>query len=368
MLQHKLQKLISAASCSCRLSLRSLAACNTQPLYAKDQTLNTVDVAVSERTDGTKHAHFIGLRRCKSSWACPVCANQVANEYANKVTKIIEHWREHGYKAFMVTFIIPHYRYQSAALVLDNLYTSLRKFNKNTNAYRKRLGILGTIRACECKYNPFNGWHFHAHVLFFVPEEHAKFFTSEQNQSKLEAHWQTVVKPLRLHPQSNVYTKHSLWISPEEITNGKYLAKELVKTRSSHKTKAKSPTLDVFELLESDNPIENDLFLEFAQAVHGHTRLKIGRNLLKGVDLGDLKKKDAGETDITSTVVVASFSFTSWNELMERELEDDEAHRVNILRAAELLGFSGVFIYCTDHGLPLPHEPTHQFISYEKAL
>lgn len=364
-LQMKLQKIIDAAPYSCRLKLKSLRGCGRYPLYANKLT-HAIDVAVSETNTGRRHAHFIGLGKCKSVWACPVCSAQIINDYRIKITDIINHWRERGYKAHMVTVTIPHYRQQPAETVLNNLYKGLRKFAQSLSGYRKRRGIIGTIRAAECKYSQFNGWHFHAHILFFVPADFSATFTSQDNADFMEQHWEKSIADLYEHEVNRRYTKHSLWISKKEIINGDYIAKELAKTHSSNRAKKRACTIDPFELLESDDPRHHELFLEYAQAVHGHTRIKLGPKLIKGVQFTDLKKKAAEKAGVTSTAVVASFSYESWNEIVAQET-DNEAHRLEILTAAEQSGFDGVFEYCNLHNLPLPHEPTYQYKSFFEA-
>lgn len=356
-LLNKLQRLISESNYTRRLRLKSLKICNTYPIFDGSASGIHIELKIDQQT-GERKANFLGLGQCQNVWACPVCAPRKIQEYRLKITKVIEHWREKGYTAAMVTLTIPHYCQQSATEVMTNLKESYKVFSRNyINRWRRDHNAPGTISAYECKYSKHNGWHFHLHLVIVMPKEEFPRF------KKIEAHWREqwnkITKPLEIYPtRTDIHC--GLFFSKNEIKNGDYIAKELAKPRGSNK-KNKFNTIDVFELLESDNPEENERFLEFCDAVRGRNRITIGTKLSRGLDFSEIKKKHAAqqEENIT-TAVVATFTYNAWFEIIRAE-SGEFPHRMNILHAAEIAELAGVLLYCKEHKLPLPHEPTISF-------
>lgn len=363
----KLQRLIDKLPYDRRLLLRNLHICNQYPIYNNSNGSSKHDVMIElmERADGDQKARYLGLGMCKSAWACPRCAPLRIEEYRQRITAIIDHWRERGYAAYMVTFTIPHYIDQTATEVFDNLRNTYKTFVLNHIAHwKKASGWIGTIDTNEVKYSRYYGWHFHKHVLFFVPESYGDTFTSAEFEQNWRAKWHNLCTPLLRHTEGSARNV-GLYISKTRILNGDYIAKEMAKTCSSRSTKKRKHSADVFDLLVSDDPRDNDLYLEFCEAIHRRSRIHIGRKLSKGVAF-DIKKNTPNENPIISTAVVATFTFDEWRSIIRDERETGIEHRVNILQAAIEDYFNGVFFYCHQHALPFPHSPTG-YVTYVYA-
>lgn len=143
---------------------------------------------------GDHGAHFSGLERCGSIWACPVCSAIIRAARAREIALALERAHERGHGVAFVTLTLRHTAADSLALNLDHLLEAWRRL-QSWQAWRKlskRLRHLGTIRAVEITVGS-NGWHPHAHLALIFERplsevERASF------EGELAAIWQRAVE------------------------------------------------------------------------------------------------------------------------------------------------------------------------------
>jgi len=128
-----------------------------------------VALGVGVHGTGETGAHYSGVERCGSIWACPVCAAVIRRGRSEEVQEAVNRWEVEGGWLLFVTLTLRHKRGDPLALTLN---ASLEAFRRLTaggrwQAARVEYGIVGQVRASEVTYGQ-NGWHPHVHALFFV--------------------------------------------------------------------------------------------------------------------------------------------------------------------------------------------------------
>lgn len=349
--QYRLQKLLVHENGFRRIQLRGLSTCNRIPIQAADG----VGIGVATLKSGEQRGTFIGLQKCNNPWACPVCSAIAVNRKRAQLTSIITNLRAQGYVAIMVTFTIPHSRRQTAKAVYDRL-RAVEKLAKNKISYyiksRKFVdGRLWTFQSTECKYSRHTGWHFHLHKLFFIKASEADRFMTDETEAALATKWLTA--QFQQGEYTDWYCKIGysapVFISRHLIENGDYLVKEMCK-----RDNGSDQSVDPLTLLDSDDPADIDLFFEYAEATARTRKFSQAKGLLQFCDDEEtLKKNQAESSGIIETAVVASFTYSDWNEILQRENDEDGCHRLAILQAAPL-GYEAICICCRARGLPEP--------------
>lgn len=123
-------------------------------------------------------AHYSGLERCSSIWACPVCAAVVRAERAREIEKAVTAHHEAGGSALFVTLTIRHGREDPLAQSLDAVLKSWQKIlgsrawrgGKRETGMRERFGVTGYIRSTEVTHGD-NGWHPHIHAVILLEND-----------------------------------------------------------------------------------------------------------------------------------------------------------------------------------------------------
>src|SRR5699024_7689860 len=123
-------------------------------------------------------AHFSGLERCGSVWACPVCAAVIRAGRADEIGRAWDKHVEEGGSGLFVTLTLRHRKADGLASTLDVLLNAWRRVqtwaawrgSATSTGWKKRLGIRGIIRATEVTHGA-NGWHPHSHLLILTDGE-----------------------------------------------------------------------------------------------------------------------------------------------------------------------------------------------------
>jgi len=114
-------------------------------------------------------AHYAGLTTCGSIWACPVCSGKIRNTRATEISGATAAWDRAGNGVYMITFTAPHDMGMKLRPLISAIADGFRTVisGRAWITLRKRLGIVGTIRAMEVTYGE-HGWHPHLHVLVYI--------------------------------------------------------------------------------------------------------------------------------------------------------------------------------------------------------
>lgn len=118
---------------------------------------------------GDTGASWHGLISCGSVWHCPVCAAKIAGQRREEVRQAIDRAQAAGLAIYMVTFTMPHHRFNDCAELVDAVANSFRKVQAGAPWQRakERAGFEGAIRSLELTHGD-NGWHPHLHCLFMI--------------------------------------------------------------------------------------------------------------------------------------------------------------------------------------------------------
>jgi hypothetical protein len=106
-------------------------------------------------------------------WACPVCAARITEKRAEELRAALAKNTELGGSAGFATFTVSHKHEDSLQTVLEGFLASFRYLTSKPSykRLRARWGVRGSVRVLEVTYGR-NGWHVHAHVLFFFEGKH----------------------------------------------------------------------------------------------------------------------------------------------------------------------------------------------------
>lgn len=311
---------------------------------------NAYDVRVS-CSEG--HSHFKGLQACRNLWHCPVCTPRMMKWHALKIGKVLDQMKEHGFKALMATFTIPHYKVDSAKEVLDALLLTLKKFyNGGTWANRHdEWGITAKIEVRECTYGE-NGFHFHAHAIYFVPSD--KWYDMLDIESVLKRRWYDCFERTDLAKKHNangwnwtfgqekntkvgVHFSRNADGSLRETNAGTYIAQMQANelTMAAAKRTHRETSRNLFELLTTDDPADLAAFTEYAMATHQKQRLLYSRVLWKycTIDKDELWR-EMGMLVEKKTATEVSFGLFNWYKVIEYEINYRTPVRFIILELA----------------------------------
>ncbi len=115
-------------------------------------------------------ASYGDLMRCGNVWCCPVCAAKVSEKRRGELETGITNHRAAGGVVLLVSFTVAHGIGDDLPLLLQR-FTAAERSMKRSGGYvrlRGRVGLVGTVRAFEVTYGRANGFHPHAHALYFV--------------------------------------------------------------------------------------------------------------------------------------------------------------------------------------------------------
>lgn len=153
--------------------------CNKTPLLGGKKAAS---VPVYRNIEHKGSAHFSGLLKCGSVWACNICAEKISSGRTEELQTAFSEWHDLApgkNSHVMVTFTFPHKKNND----LRSLYDFMRD-SKRTLKGQKVLKVSGikVWSQIEEQYNikglctgyevtdGQNGWHPHTHDIFFLSE------------------------------------------------------------------------------------------------------------------------------------------------------------------------------------------------------
>jgi len=126
-----------------------------------------VGLHLREGTDDApnRRAHWSGLERCGSIWACPVCSAVIRSHRASEISRMVKNGEDMGLNLIFVTMTLRHKWGDALSGNLDALLTGWRKLQTRP-AYRKlikRYSIIHYLRGTEITLGRNSG-HPHIHL------------------------------------------------------------------------------------------------------------------------------------------------------------------------------------------------------------
>lgn len=241
---------------------------------------------------GDHSAHFSGLERCGSIWACPVCSAVIRAQRVREIALALERAHQRGHGIAFATLTLRHTADDPLSGTLDALLTAWRRVTSWTawKKLSKRVGWIGTIRSVEVTLG-VNGWHPHSHLAFIferplTEDERASF------EAELAVIWRRAVEKVGASMPS---LEHGVNVqladgAGEQIAG--YLGKVQEKVGQQRLSVAKelargdlkagrAGSVNPLELLddETGSPRVRRLFLEYYEATKGRRAFGWSRGL-----------------------------------------------------------------------------------------
>ncbi len=115
-------------------------------------------------------ASFGGLQVCGSPWACPVCAQRIAERRRAELARAIEAHRAAGGVVLIAALTVSHTRHDVLRVLLATFLAAVKELQSGRpwTRLREAYGLLGMVRALETTWGPVHGWHPHIHLLLFL--------------------------------------------------------------------------------------------------------------------------------------------------------------------------------------------------------
>lgn len=120
-------------------------------------------VRVVGTADGA--AHLSGIRRCASTWCCPVCTPTIREQRAAEIDQGVSAHLAGGGQAFLVTATFSHQKGDDLAQLLDVGQAAWSKTWKISDAVKRSNSYVGQVRAWDFTHSERNGWHPHIHAI-----------------------------------------------------------------------------------------------------------------------------------------------------------------------------------------------------------
>ena len=261
----------------------------------------------------TGKARYCGVCRCENPWVCPLCAPIIQAARAEQVSSVLKWGHAEGVAFLKLAFTCAHELGDPLADLLDRQVKALRSF-KGARAVRlllREIGFIGSVTSKEATWGPSAGWHPHQHEYWMCSRVDG--VDLDLLKAKLSAQWSRACERQGLYanPAFGLYLGRR---KEDEIKAGAesgYLTKSgtaagyLVKSGTAAAIELaggaykqaskphKQGHLSPMELLATDRPWADELFLEFYRAFKGRKQLVFSRAILR--IYGDLFGTEPGE-------------------------------------------------------------------------
>lgn len=373
-LQYKYSKLIKTLPVELANTLRAQRMCGCYPITSKIDIERNSVLNYETGEILTYSLKILGAYHCKNSWTCPICSVRNLNKHRNRIDRILIGAEKENQVGIMVTVGVPHYKDESIELIMLRLKNKIHYVTRNGSYKRQlaKLNSIGSVISTEVTYTP-NGWNLHQHRLIFIDKDKLDklpeyeewclkrstefdeqcYRGKRSNPDNIPAYWYIS----RNEDNTYKFTKNADYVTAnlisKELTYGNY--------KGSHHIENYS--LQLLDLLDSNNPYHNQLFLDFALTAHKFRLIRVKYspkimqhaisddeyNKLKAETLKNLKAEYIKE-------VVCSFIDDDWNKIIYIDERFDTQHILNIKTIIINQGnYQDVYNYCYEHRLPLPY-------------
>lgn len=237
-----------------------------------------------------QNSWFGGVIRCNSVWLCPVCAPQIAAGRRDELQEAIDTTVRKDCGVMLVTLTFPHGAGDVLADILERFGKAQRYFKSGraAAALRDRIGFIGEVRTLEVTHG-LNGWHPHAHSLWFTSQKLSQEQIDELSGELYQAWLRACLKAGLPEPSR----AHGVDIRNARYA-GEYVAKWGFATElalhTNKRGKKESAGKTPWELLEAATAGDQRagwLWREFALAFRGKRQLFWSRGLRERLSLAE---------------------------------------------------------------------------------
>lgn len=298
---------------------------------------------VQIRASEKRRAYYAGVMACGSVWVCPVCAAKIQAVRAGELGAGIARWNAKGGVILMATYTVPHTRSEGLHDVLSRFNHAMRLFTAGRVMKRLKEAhkVAGTVKGLEVTWGESNGWHPHAHVLYFIEPGWVRLWGLADD---LFRRWESATRRAGFGPVSVGGFKLQDASKARDYINKmgreyRWGAEhELVKSHSKRGAGQRFTPFDFLHAYLHDPQARYAaLFREFAGAFHGRHQL-VWSNGFKARLLGSEGLDDEqiaqsiGELD----PILAYLTLEEWGVIRRHNLQGE------VLRVAQELGGEGV--------------------------
>lgn len=307
---------------------------------------------VSVHHDEGGAAHYGGLMRCGSIWACPVCASVLRAERAADIGRAVAGWQDQGNALVFVTLTLRHREGDPLRDSMGQLLEGWRKVQSGRwwQDMKARFGIRGSIRAVEVTLGE-NGWHPHLHVLFFC-DRPVEAGDAAEWESLLYSRWADAVTKVGGRLPSRMRGVDVRPATADGRVVGQYLAKLQDEGHQPKKTSGvaselarfdmkggRRGSMTPFELLDVVHRADADddraamrLWCEYVAATRGKSAIRWTKGLRELCDMDDPEKTD---DEILDEAECSDFRFLIPGGAYDALLKNDPVASALVLRLVE---------------------------------
>lgn len=277
-----------------------------RPARCRWLAADQVGVHAEANEAGEHSAHYSGLERCASLWACPVCAGVIRATRADEIERAALHAQDEGMGLLFLTLTLRHKSEDGLSSSLDLLLEAWRSVTswRAWKTLAARLGYVGAIRSTEVTYGG-NGWHPHSHflVLFERPLSAADVASFE---AEFYALWVNAVQKRGGRQPSRERGVNVRIVGNDGKVLAQYLGKVQERTGERRATvgaeiargdlkRGRGESLAPFELFDAEGEgaeRARSLWIEFVTATRGRRAFTWSRGLRDTLLPGEEEKTD----------------------------------------------------------------------------
>lgn len=290
----------------------------------------------------TQKAFYGGLMVCGNVWVCPVCAAKISERRRKELKTAFKGHLANGGYCTMLTLTFAHSARDKLDDLLKALSGAILKFRSGGryDNYRKRIGLIGSIRAFEITYG-INGWHPHIHLLNMHNVEIEPWEWTEL-ESELYDMWSAACEKFGL----SCSRQHGLSMTDAEEAStyiGKWgdtmdkpwgIDSEMTKANIKKGRQGGMTPFDFLRAVVEDGDLEHrDKFIEYAAAVKTKRQL-IWSPGLKGMFLiEDKSDEDIATEKVEQADLLGVLHWKDWRYILHNGL------RATLLKNIETYGY-----------------------------
>lgn len=284
---------------------------------------------------------FGNVNLCKSPHICPYCSYRISVKRSIEVAQVVSWAYVNNYIPVLITLTHQHSLDMSPSTCIKVHQKALTYFYNNMSAGKKLKKMsVGRITGSEILHG-VNGCHFHSHILFLMRPDY--YIT----QKEVAESW---VKALKAEKGGNLKSgsiasmlKNSVHIM-ENCHTSEYLSKWGVEKELTASHAKSGEGESIFSLAMNGN---SGLFVKYARALKGRSRVKFSKGLRSLVGL-DEKKSDSDliEEEIKESQLMAIINREVWFYLLKHNLIADCKY------VAEQYGYMGLKAWFANLELP----------------
>jgi hypothetical protein len=290
----------------------------------------------------TQKAFYGGLMICGNVWVCPVCAAKISERRRKELkTAFKGHLNNDGY-CTMLTLTFSHSARDKLDDLLDALSKAMSQFRsgKRYDNYRKRIGLIGSIRAFEITYGR-NGWHPHIHLLNLHTSEIEEWEWDDLRYDLYEM-WSSACEKNGL----TCSFEHGLKMTDAEEAST-YIGKwgdvmdkpwgtdsEMTKANVKKGRDGGMTPFDFLRAIVEDGDLEyREKFQEYANAVKGKRQLVWSPGLKDKFLIEDKSDEEVATEKVEQADLLGVLGWKDWRYILHNGL------RATLLKNVEMYGY-----------------------------